>query len=409
MIDFSEITQDLKAIQSTELHEWDELIKKYPFFNAAYLFKAKKLKEDKHQDYDEFISVAAAYAPSRKRLYQIIHQDLNEKALEQEVQVSIVQEDIIHTNESEEKPAPEILDLDELDHIKIVPVVDSEIEIIDQNIVVSEVEDLKPNLENEQKQEDELPDRNTFESEVIDKNEADIVEKSLLEIIEESKIIDLENPKDLVVEEDPQNLLEPDVPSSDEKHFQADTENSAHIKDDILDKAYITMDYSTIIQAEDKKTQEELIQEKSQSEKSNVEGTQSTFVNWLKKYQSAKIEKLKPIEGFVTEPKIEAVKSENEKTEITQSESTKKTELLKEKLESNKESVILTEEENRQIIQEAAKSVQDDERIVSETLAFIYAEQGNISKAKRIFEQLILLFPEKSDTFADAIRNLKKK
>jgi hypothetical protein len=54
----------------------------------------------------------------------------------------------------------------------------------------------------------------------------------------------------------------------------------------------------------------------------------------------------------------------------------------------------------------AIRSNFDEEEIVSETLAQLYAQQGNIQKAKHIYEKLSLINQEKSRYFAAQIEKL---
>ena len=55
----------------------------------------------------------------------------------------------------------------------------------------------------------------------------------------------------------------------------------------------------------------------------------------------------------------------------------------------------------------AKKSIEDSEEIVTETLAKVYSAQGNIAKAKSIYNQLILKNPEKKSYFASLINDLR--
>lgn len=57
----------------------------------------------------------------------------------------------------------------------------------------------------------------------------------------------------------------------------------------------------------------------------------------------------------------------------------------------------------------ARKSVIDDDHMVTETLARIYAAQGHHSKAIKTYEALSLKYPEKSTSFAARIKELKNK
>ena len=56
--------------------------------------------------------------------------------------------------------------------------------------------------------------------------------------------------------------------------------------------------------------------------------------------------------------------------------------------------------------EQAAKALLEDEEFVTETLAKVYASQGNVKKALKAYKLLALKFPEKSVYFANQIKKL---
>ena len=133
-----------------------------------------------------------------------------------------------------------------------------------------------------------------------------------------------------------------------------------------------TIEESEILQ----KTKFEKQNNKVELEKTSVEKSQKTFINWLKTIKKEeKLDTTQIIDTIIaTNPTISRPK--------------------KEFYNPNKQAI---------------KSVDDEQLVYTETLAKILEMQGNFSKAISAYEQLSLTIPEKKTYFAKKIKELNEK
>lgn len=133
----------------------------------------------------------------------------------------------------------------------------------------------------------------------------------------------------------------------------------------------------------------------------------SSFTDWLKI-----IQKEAPTFQIETKKEVEVVK--NDKNEVKPVEKDKKPTVFEQKkqlidkiIESDPGRIKLGTNKFFTPAADAKQSLLENEHLVTETLAKIYALQGNISKAIRAYEILSLKFPQKSVYFASLIEKLK--
>ncbi|MCW3076861.1 MAG: hypothetical protein JWO32_1470 [Bacteroidetes bacterium] len=132
------------------------------------------------------------------------------------------------------------------------------------------------------------------------------------------------------------------------------------------------------------------------------------FNDWLQFLKKNNGQAYSDIEIEVNKEKFKTAEKNKEKEKDLLKDKEKKKSLIDKIIESNP-GIIRQKEEQKFFKSDfkAKESLVENEHLVTETLAKIYALQGNINKAIRSYEILSLKFPQKSAYFASLIQKLK--
>ncbi len=129
---------------------------------------------------------------------------------------------------------------------------------------------------------------------------------------------------------------------------------------------------------------------------------ESDYIKWLITTKSENQEQI--VEA--TKKKKKSKEKVSKKVESKNKDAKKS---VKSKSSKDKKSKKTQKSIKKLVLRAAAESVKKRDMIISETLADILAAQGHTKKAKKMYKQLCLIFPEKSSFFAAKIKKLKKK
>lgn len=419
--------------------ELDDVTQRFPFFQSAQLLYIKSLHNENNFLYNNQLKVAAAYAVNRKVLYDLITSKPSSNDESKQEAVSSKQE-AVSSKQSQEITQSEI----ETAGLKTSIPIPAD---TTKNKEIVQPEFPKKKLTNDP---DEWESGMMRQLQLLhhwQTSPEEILRQRLKEIDEEKRKAEdgrqkAELKTEPIREEEKPTatdeintllyvLVEPsseDVSTPADETAVAETENQNW---EIKELEEITLNTEPVEIPEDKVEQEIIREAITSSIELEVDDTLPSLeeLTGIPKEQK----ELKPeLPKFEEKKPVPRIQQEEEKTgePVKSSEEPSFTEWIValKKAEAEAETPKLQKKDDKLIdrfIQEqpriqpsktafynpvnmARKSVQDSDEFLTETLARIYAKQGNIPKAIRAYQKLSLKFPEKTAYFAALIEELKR-
>ena len=331
-------------IESSQMAELELLINEYPFFESAHLLYTKGLHEQNAINYSKQLRKTAIVANSRAVLYELIHQKTNRVTEEVSVKTNI-NETIVEQIIAEKAVVKEIPTPETTQSISPITITNNDIKVIYVNTISSSINAA----------EKEIPRLEPVNNDI-------------------AILKDIENETEAPIEEATEETF------SEEK---LNTQIQSEINRGII-QSYVETDIIKTPELHKEEPKEPV-----------------SFTDWLNRVKKERgtIQK--------TEAKIEKEPEVLPKIDKKPSFFEQNKGIIDKIIESDPGRIKLGNQKFFTPNVDAKQSLLENEHLVTETLAKIYALQGNNSKAIRAYEILSLKFPQKSVYFATLIEKLK--
>jgi len=380
---------DLKALRSLDTKELEKLVHKYPYFQSAHILLAKHYYETDNTHYEGYLKKASSYAVDRSRLFEIVHEwkeEIVEKATEV-VPEAIIEEEIV------ESPAADIVEeIIEEETVEEVTIEETKEEIkLPMDFDPSSIDDTIASLIDQAEDAIAATEENNIDplaEQIIEETNIIATEIAIEEVLAAEEITEEEKEEETIET----TAALPETHTGEKRSFLDWIKTYNDIESPALGNENQILDEQVIIEETiTPEIKEEPVEEEEESVIETTDEVAEDEEETIEFQATYSLPNRTPLQSFVD-------KEEEESKDI-----------IDDFISLDLQKTITPQLEEKEAQKPARKPKANNKQfgMVSETLAIIYAKQGQLEQAIEIYQQLILQEPKKSTYFVGQIKKLQ--